>query len=446
MASNVTAATYKDGNEASLSGLRRMLKSIISKGHLTIVDWRGRKSSFGDVASDLRATVRFHDRFLAWKIALNPSLALGEAYMDGRLTIESGSLRNFLAIVGSNLRALDSSTLLRLREKLSYLRGWARRGNHKRRAEANVAHHYDLSGDLYSLFLDADRQYSCAYFVTGEESLEDAQTAKKRHLAAKLRLGPGMRVLDIGCGWGGLALDLAKNADVGVCGITLSKEQLGVARARAEAASSARPVSFDLLDYRDVDDKYDRIVSVGMYEHVGRAHYDQFFSVIERTLAPDGVAVIHSIGRRSPPGGADPWISKYIFPGGYIPAISEVMATVEKSGLWATDIEILPLHYAETLRRWYKRFQANRHLARELYDERFCRMWEFYLASCEMLFREGELMVFQIQLTHTRDAVPATRDYITDFDRKDVNAIHPNGPVRDPIPSKRRLERAIPIC
>ena len=445
MVSNVTAATYKDCNEASLPGCKRMLKSIISNGHLTIVDWRGRKSSFGDVASDLRAILRFHDRFLAWKIVLNPSLALGEAYMDGRLTIESGSLRNFLAIVGSNLRALDSSPLLRLLEKLSQLRGWAR-GNHKSGAQANVAHHYDLSGDLYSLFLDADRQYSCAYFVTGEESLEDAQTAKKRHLAAKLRLGPGMRVLDIGCGWGGLALDLAKNADVGVCGITLSKEQLGVAKARAEAGGSVRNVSFDLLDYRDVAERYDRIVSVGMFEHVGPAHYRQFFSTIARALEPDGVAVIHTIGRRSPPGGADPWISKYIFPGGYIPAISEVTAAVEKSGLWATDIEILPLHYAETLRHWYKRFQVNRHLARELYDERFCRMWEFYLAGCEMLFRQGDLTVFQIQLTHKRKVMPPTRDYITDYDRKDVNATHPKGPVRDPIPPKRRLEGAIPTC
>ena len=412
-----TAATVSSKG-ASLPVVSGLLRSIVGKGHLIIIDWRGRRSAFGDPSSDLRATVRFRDKALPWKIVVRPSLAIGEAYLDGRLAIEQGTLRDFLEIVTSNIQALDEHPLQKGRERLARLRPRALRvRNHRRRARANVAHHYDLSGALYNLFLDADRQYSCAYFPTGRETLEEAQAAKKRHLAAKLLLRPGDKVLDIGCGWGGLALELARTAGAKVKGITLSKEQIGVARERANEAGLLRQVSFELLDYRELDEQFDRIVSVGMFEHVGPAHFDQFFSAVARMLKPDGVALIHSIGRRSPPGGADPWISKYIFPGAYIPAVSEVMAAVEKSGLWATDIEILRLHYAETLRNWYERFEASRNIARDIYDERFCRMWEFYLAACEMLFRQGDLMVFQIQLAHERDAVPLTRDYITDYER-----------------------------
>jgi len=405
--------------EAALPVLAGLLHSIVRRGHLTVIDWRGRKSSFGDVSSRLRATVRLHDRLLPWKIALQPSLAVGEAYMDGRLTIEDGTLRNFLEIVTSNLQAIDQQPLQRLRGRLARLRPQALRPrNHRRRARSNVAHHYDLSGSLYSLFLDDDRQYSCAYFPTGEETLEDAQAGKKRHLAAKLLLRPGDRVLDIGCGWGGLALEFARTAGAKVKGITLSKQQLDVARQRANQTAGADQVSFHLRDYREIDEQFDRIVSVGMFEHVGRAHFDQFFDSVARMLKPDGVAVIHSIGRRARKGGSDPWVSKYIFPGSYIPAISEVMAAVEQSGLWATDVEILRLHYAETLRHWFERFQQSRAKARAIYDERFCRMWEYYLAGCEMGFRHGNLMVFQIQLAHERDAVPLTRDYITDYERQ----------------------------
>ena len=408
----------RPGGRASLPLLAGLLRSIISKGSLTVIDWRGRQSSFGDPASYLRVTIRTRDQALPWKIALSPSLALGEAYMNGRLTIEEGTLRDFLEIVMSNLEALNDHPLQKLRERLSRLRPRALRSqNLKRRSRANVAHHYDLSGELYSLFLDSDRQYSCAYFPTGEETLEEAQAAKKRHLAAKLLLQPGDKLLDIGCGWGGLALELAATADANAKGITLSTEQLAVARERATQAGLGNRVSFELRDYREVDEQFDRIVSVGMFEHVGPAHFDQLFATVARVLKPDGVGLIHSIGRRSPPGGADPWISKYIFPGGYIPAVSEVIAAVERSGLWATDIEVLRLHYADTLRSWYERFQANRSVARDIYDERFCRMWEFYLAACEMLFRQGDLMVFQIQLAHERDAVPRTRDYIADYER-----------------------------
>ena len=406
-------------SEAKLPILTGLLESIVRRGHLTVIDWRGRKRSFGDLSSRLRATVRLHDRLLPWKIALQPSLAVGEAYMDGRLTIEDGTLRDFLEIVTSNLQAIDQQPLQRLRRRLARLRPQALRPrNHRRRARSSAAHHYDLSGSLYSLFLDDDRQYSCAYFPTGEETLEEAQAAKKRHLAAKLLLRPGDQVLDIGCGWGGLALEFARTAGAKVKGITLSKQQLDVARQRANQTEGSDQVSFHLLDYREIDEQFDRIVSVGMFEHVGRAHFDEFFDSVARMLKPDGVALIHSIGRRARKGGSDPWVSKYIFPGSYIPAISEVMAAVEQSGLWATDVEILRLHYAETLRLWFERFQHNRAQARAIYDERFCRMWEYYLAGCEMGFRHGNLMVFQIQLAHERDAVPLTRDYITDYERQ----------------------------
>ena len=400
----------------------RLVEKLVREGHLTLIDTKGRSYSFGDERSQPRVVARLHDRLLPLKLLFSPSVALGEAYMGGRITIEGGSIRDFLKIATSNLGALDSHPLQAAHDKLSRLFS-LRRGNHKQRARANVAHHYDLSSSLYELFLDSDRQYSCAYFADGCDTLEDAQRAKKRHLAAKLLLRPGDSVLDIGSGWGGLALELAQDAGAKVLGITLSKEQLEVSRSRVNAAGLAQSVRFERLDYRDVREPFDRIVSVGMFEHVGQSHYDQFFSSIARALNPRGVAVVHSIGRRSPPGGSDTWISRYIFPGSYVPALSEVMAAVERSGLWATDVEILRLHYADTLQRWYERFQQNRKQVRAIYDERFCRMWEFYLAACEMMFRHGDLMVFQIQLAHEPDAVPLTREYITDYERRPtVNA------------------------
>ncbi len=285
------------------------------------------------------------------------------------------------------------------------------------KAQTNVAHHYDLSGALFDLFLDDDRQYSCAYFASPNDSLEQAQANKKRHLAAKLLLEPGMRVLDIGSGWGGLGIHLAETADVEVVGVTLSEEQHKVSEARAKAAGLADRVTFKLLDYREEPGRFDRIVSVGMFEHVGSGHYDEFFCKMRDLMTPDGVCLIHSIGRKGPPAPTGTWITKYIFPGGYTPSLSETVAAVERTGMWVTDVEILRLHYAETLKEWNRRFQANRDKAADLYDERFCRMWEFYLQICEIAFRRMDWMVFQLQLAKAVETVPLTRDYIGDRGR-----------------------------
>jgi cyclopropane-fatty-acyl-phospholipid synthase len=286
------------------------------------------------------------------------------------------------------------------------------------RARRNVAHHYDLNGRLYALFLDRDRQYSCAYFARGDETLEEAQAAKKRHIAAKLRLDrPGLEVLDIGCGWGGMAITLARDWGARVTGITLSAEQLAEARRRAAEAGLADRVRFELMDYRDWRRPVDRVVSVGMFEHVGIDHYRRFFRAVRDALRPDGVALVHAIGRSSGPGSTNPWLAKYIFPGGYSPALSEVVPQVEKAGLWITDVEVLRLHYAMTLREWRRRFAANRDAIQSLYDERFCRMFEFYLAGCELAFRRTDHMNWQLQLAREKEALPLTRDYMLEAER-----------------------------
>jgi cyclopropane-fatty-acyl-phospholipid synthase len=403
------------------SGVRRMLfrflDAFVHFGRLRVIDAEGCVGSFGPGGTPA-VTIRLHDPGVAWRLLSDPDLAVGEAYMDGTLTIEEGTLREFLDLCVGNAERLRENPAHRLRAALVKPLRRYRQYNPIRRARANVAHHYDLSGALYDLFLDRDRQYSCAYFADGNESLEAAQAKKKRHIAAKLLLEPGMTVLDIGCGWGGLALELARIERVDVTGITLSREQLKVAQARAAVAGLDRRVRFVLRDYREEQGTYDRVVSVGMFEHVGAAHFRTFFEALRRRLKPDGVALLHAIGRMEPPGGTNPWIEKYIFPGSYCPALSETLAAVEQAGLWVTDVEILRLHYAETLRHWLDRFQANRDKARAIYDERFCRMWEFYLAGCEMAFRGGPMMVFQIQLARRRDAVPLTRDYIADRERR----------------------------
>jgi cyclopropane-fatty-acyl-phospholipid synthase len=341
---------------------------------------------------------------------LDPELKLGESYMDGTLTVEQGSIADVLAVLQGPTAA--PPLWARPHQLMRYLRRRLKQLNWRGRARRNVAHHYDLDDRLYSLFLDADRQYSCAYFERLGQSLDDAQLAKRRHLAAKLLVAPGQRVLDVGCGWGGLALYIAEICGARVTGITLSEQQLAVARGRAAEKGLGAIADFQLRDYREVTGPFDRIVSVGMFEHVGVGFYDEFFRKCRAALADDGIMLLHAIGRSEGPNVTNPWIAKYIFPGGYIPALSEVLRAIERVGLLVTDIEILRLHYAETLKAWRERFLAHREEVERIYDGRFVRMWEFYLAASEMAFREQALMVFQIQLTKRQGVVPTTRDYI----------------------------------
>ena len=402
--------------------MRRILDLILRRfvvvGRLTVRWPDGSQSVYGG-APGPQAALALRDAATVRRVALNPGLAVGEAYMNGGLVPVDGSIYDVLDTMQTNLAADQSAhPVLRAQDALRRLTRRIAQFNPASRSQRNVAHHYDLSAELYALFLDRDRQYSCAYFQSGDETLEAAQIAKKRHIAAKLKLDrPDLEVLDIGCGWGGMALTLAKEYGARVTGITLSTEQLAAARARAQAEGLADRVTFELRDYRALDRQFDRIVSVGMFEHVGVNHYRGFFDVVKRSLAPDGVALLHAIGRNGPPAATNPWIAKYIFPGGYCPALSEVMPAIEQARLCTTDIEVLRLHYAETLRHWRRRFAASRDTIAGLYDERFCRMFEFYLCGSELAFRREGLMIFQIQLTRDQTAVPLTRDYMLDAER-----------------------------
>jgi cyclopropane-fatty-acyl-phospholipid synthase len=392
--------------------LQVVLRSFVRRGSLRVTTARGTTLEFGD-GTGVPVAVRFTTRAAEWAILLDPELAVGECYMNGTLLIEQGSIADFLALAMSQWAHSSKPRLwMRVQWLVRYV--WRRLAqfNPPARARNNVAHHYDLDQRLYSLFLDADRQYSCAYFEHPEQSLDDAQLAKKRHIAAKLLVPPTAHVLDIGCGWGGLALYLAEMCGARVAGITLSQEQLALARNRADERGLAGKVEFRLQDYRNLSERFDRIVSVGMFEHVGVNHYDAFFGTCAQVLSDDGVMLLHSIGRSEGAGITNPWIAKYIFPGGYIPALSEVIPAIERSGLLMTDVEILRLHYAETLRHWRERFLAHRDDLEKLYDARFIRMWEFYLAASEMTFREQAMMVFQMQLTKRQGVVPITRTYI----------------------------------
>jgi cyclopropane-fatty-acyl-phospholipid synthase len=391
--------------------LSNLLKRFVQTGTLTVIDHRGKRYVFEGAPGPV-VTFRLHDPAVAAKLFWNPDLGLGEAYMDGTLTFENCTLHDFLHLFNLNRRSLGTHPLQALLQSVSRRVRKFQQYNPVGRARDHVAHHYDLSRELYELFLDKDLQYSCAYFASAGDSLETAQHNKKRHIAAKLCLEPGQRVLDIGCGWGGLALHLAQQADVEVVGVTLSTEQHKVAVERARALGLSDRVRFELRDYRELKGTFDRIVSVGMFEHVGAGHYEEFFAKINSLMDDTGVMLLHSIGRMSPPGTTGPWLRKYIFPGGYSPALSEVFDVTQRQRLWVTDVEVLRLHYALTLREWQKRFQANRDKAAALYDERFCRMWEFYLTCAEMVFSHGSGMVFQMQLTRDRAAVPGTRDYL----------------------------------
>jgi cyclopropane-fatty-acyl-phospholipid synthase len=352
-------------------------------------------------------------------MAVNPGLALGEAYMAGDIApAASSSIYELLDVLVLNVETGGTHPFERVLESWRWAKRRLDQLNPASRARSNAAHHYDLNGRLFSLFLDRDRQYSCAYFPTGRETLEEAQALKKRHIAAKLHLDrPDLEVLEIGCGWGGLALTLAGDWGARVTGITLSTEQLEAARARAAEAGLSDRVQFELLDYRDWDRPMDRVVSVAMFEAVGLTHYRTFFEVVRRSLKEDGVAVVHSIGRAKGPGSTNPWLTKYIFPGGYSPALSEVIPAVEQAGLFITDLEILRGHYARTLAHWRRRFTANRDAIASLYDERFCRMFEFYLAGCELAFRRMGHMNWQLQLAICEDTLPATRDYMWEAER-----------------------------
>jgi cyclopropane-fatty-acyl-phospholipid synthase len=410
--------------------MRRILdsifRSLIRKGTLRVAYGDGTEARYGDGPPEV--AVRFTTPKAERRVMLNPELALGEAYMDGGFVVEQGRIYEFLELaLGEGAFYERLPFWVPAQAALRFLRRGIDHFNPERRAKRNVAHHYDLDSRLYGLFLDGDRQYSCAYFESPGQSLDDAQLAKKRHIAAKLLIEPGQRVLDIGSGWGGLGLYLAKTCGARVTGVTLSQEQLALSRGRADEQDLGGRVEFRLQDYRSVRERFDRIVSVGMFEHVGINHYETFFRKVRDLLAEDGVALLHTIGRSDGPGATNPWIRRYIFPGAYIPALSEMMPVIERSGLVATDIEILRLHYAETLRAWRERFLARWDEAKALYDERFCRMWEFYLAISELSFRRQWLVVFQIQMARRQDAVPLTRDYILDAERR-LRAREENGP------------------
>jgi cyclopropane-fatty-acyl-phospholipid synthase len=389
------------------------LRRLVRKGRLEVETADGAKQTFGDGAGPPLG-VKVLDRAAEWRLMLNPALSLGELYMDGRIVLTRGGLYDLLELGARNLAEIESLPWIEAGNRVRMAFRGLHQRNDRRRARRNVAAHYDLDARLYDLFLDSDRQYSCAYFEYPGQSLDDAQTAKKRHIAAKLLPKDGAAALDIGCGFGGLAIYLAGVAGAKVTGVTLSTEQFAVATDRAREAGLADRVEFRLQDYRDVGETFDRIVSVGMFEHVGVNRYDEYFATARRQLKDDGVMLLHSIGRNSVPGATNPWIRKYIFPGGYIPSLSEVLPAIERSGLYVTDIEILRLHYADTLRAWRERFMARRDEAAKLYDERFCRMWEFYLAGVETSFRVDAHMVFQLQLAKRQDGVPLTRDYITE--------------------------------
>ena len=406
--------------------LDRLLRGVIRKGAFRVVEANGTRHVYGTPAPGFGSVaIRFTKASTPNRIARNPRLGVGEAFMDGEILFDEGDIYALVDLFRANAPwdggkvrdGLGKGAGAKLLRQASHL-------NWERRSKRNVAHHYDLSDRLYDLFLDADRQYSCAYWTDpGAETLEQAQADKKAHIAAKLHLEPGLRVLDIGCGWGGMALYLHRVADVDVLGVTLSEEQLKVARRRAEDAGVSDRVKFELIDYRNVEGRFDRIVSVGMFEHVGPPHYRAFFAKCRELLAEDGVMLLHTIGRLGKPGVTDRFTTKYIFPGGYNPSLSEIVAASEQVKLIASDVETLRLHYAYTIEQWYQRTVAARDAIVTLYDERFYRMWTFYLAGAAAAFNHGGLCNYQLQYIRRRDAVPITRGYMADAEE----ALHVKG-------------------
>jgi len=399
--------------------LDRLFRKFIRDGRLHVTDAAGKTYAYGEVrAGRPEVRIRFTDAATPRRVALNLALGAGEAFMDGRLVIEQGDARDLVDLVTYNLRWERSNTVRFALWRQAAIAGWFDQRNQARRSKRNVAHHYDLDDRLYDLFLDPHRQYSCAYWGPGVETLEAAQEAKLAHIAAKLDLKPGQKVLDIGCGWGGLARYLHKVSGADVLGITLSEEQLKYARAETERQGLSAHVRYELIDYRALEGQFDRIVSVGMFEHVGLPQYRVYFEAIERLLADDGVALVHSIARADGPGATDPWMTKYIFPGGYSPALSQMLPHIERSWLWVTDIEVLRVHYGLTLDAWYDRCEAKRAEIEALYDARFYRMWAWYLAAARSAFFNDAHVNAQIQLTKRRDSLPLTRDWMRTAERK----------------------------
>jgi len=397
--------------------LKGILKKFIQVGALHVIDSSGQQYTFTGKPGPT-ATIRFHNKWVAFFLLWNSDLSLGEGYAKGDITIEQGSLSDFMDICTRNAALQELGWVNQVKEHM--LKPFCHRHqfNSKHISKKNISHHYDLNKELYQLFLDDDLQYSCAYFLHKHDNLESAQLNKKLHLAAKLRLEPGQKILDIGCGWGGLALYLAQHFAVEVTGLTLSEEQLKIAIQRAEQLGLTHRVRFLLKDYREEQGQYDRIVSVGMFEHVGVPHYPEYFTKINQLLTEDGFAVLHAIGQSHTTTHKKGFINQYIFPGGYCPNLSEVLTTIENSKLFVSDIEILHNHYAKTLHLWHKRFQAHRDEAKALYDEQFCRMWEYYLVASEFAFQNLGFMVFQIQLTRNIHHVPLTRNYMMAFEQE----------------------------
>src|SRR4051794_26551307 len=421
--------------------IEKLVGKIIRKGRLTIVTADGKRMHFGP-GGEPSLTVRLADPKTAFDIARNPRVGIGEAYMDGRLIVEDGTILDLLELATSaNPWEEASSGRKAIGKGKSKLKRWFRLPNRVRRARKNVAHHYDIGNDLYRLFLDDDLQYSCAYFTDPNNSLEQAQLDKKAHIAAKLHLRPGQHVLDIGCGWGGTALYLNRVAGVRVTGVTLSQEQLKIARERAAAAGVSEQVKFELIDYRQVEGQFDRIVSIGMFEHVGAAHYDEFFAKCRELLAPHGVMLLHTIGKLGRATAPDPFTDKYIFPGYHLPSLSQMSAATEKLRLITTDVETLRLHYAYTLRHWLERTRKAKAKIIAMYDERFFRMWEFHLAGGVVAFESGSMCNYQLQYVRDRRALPITRDYMADAEARYRKLAGETAPAKS-APARRR--RSVP--
>ena len=392
--------------------LINFLNKLFKYDGFILIDSDSKKFVVGKPIKENPITIKLLDKNLNYKLLLNPDLYFGEAYTNGSLKIENGTLTEFLEIALKNIGRNDINIYGKIFNKLKGTYRYLTNFNKGIKSKKNVSHHYDISENLYDLFLDSNRQYSCAYFKNENDTLEQAQQNKIDHIIKKLNIKPNQKVLDIGSGWGTLAINIAQKTQAAVTGITLSENQLIYSKNKAKELNLENQVQFKLIDYREINEKFDRIVSVGMFEHVGRKFYKSYFNRVSKLLNEKGVALIHTIGSSNPPRDPHPWITKYIFPGGYTPSLSEIARPIEDSGLVISDMEVLRMHYSHTLRHWKERFLSKKETVLEMFDERFFRMWEFYLASCEMVFKWGDQVVFQLQLTKDNRSTPTTRDYI----------------------------------